>query len=330
MKLEVHKFGGTSMGDAERIARAADLLRTSAAGNRVVCVASAMAGVTNQLVAAAEGRPLDAAAILERHLAVLTTDEASVAAEIRGLLDEVISLLEATKVLGYTSPRARDRIIATGEKLSVRLLAAVLRRGGADAAALDADDFLETDARFGEASPLPAVTGRAIEARLRPLLEQGQILIVTGFCGRAPNGATTTLGRGGSDYSATLLAGGLTADRVIIWTDVDGVLTADPRVVPGARRLAQLNYREAAELSYYGAKVLHPRTIAPVAADQIPIEIRNSFAPEAVGTRIDGRFTPGSHPVKAISAKPLWSIALTSPWMVPNTRRPPRTGSLLK
>jgi len=313
MSVEVHKFGGTSMGGVEQIQRAASLVAGAAAdGPGQVAVASAMGGVTDVLLraahAAAGGDRGRARALVdglrERHhaaLAALGADPAPRAA-VDGLLKEVSDLLEAVVLLSELTARTRDRLIASGEKMSVRLLALALRGLGVDAEAVDADTFLETDGRFGEASPLQVVADRTIAARLTPLLERGCVPVVTGFCGRAPDGATTTLGRGGSDYTATILAAALGADRVTIWTDVDGVFSADPRSVPGARVVDQLHYREAAELSYYGAKVLHQRTMIPVAARGIPVLTRNSFNPEAIGTVVDGNYTPGSHPVKAISA----------------------------
>ena len=313
-RVEVHKFGGTSVGDADRIAAVARIVRDASAGSRLVVVASAMAGVTDQLVAAGtaaargnrdEGTRL-VGAVLARHLEAAERleigDEAAVGAEIRRIVLEVSDLIRAVAHLRELTPRTRDDIIAAGEKLSVRLVTAALKRQGAAAAAVDADTFLETDERFGEANALMGISDRTITAALRPRLLRGEIPVVTGFCGRAPDGATTTLGRGGSDLSATLIAAALSADEVTIWTDVDGVFTADPKVVPEARVIRQLNFREAAEMSYYGAKVLHQRTMIPVASLGIPVRTRNSFAPEAVGTVIDGRITPGSHPVKAVTA----------------------------
>ncbi len=313
-RIEVHKFGGTSVADAGRIAAVARIVRDASSECRLVVVASAMAGVTDQLVAAGtaaargdrdEGlRLLDA--VLARHLETAhgleVGDVQEVVAEIRRLALEVTDLIRAVAHLHELTPRTRDDIIAAGEKLSVRLVTAALNRAGACAAAVDADTFLETDYRFGEANALMGISDRTIVAALRPRLLRGEIPVVTGFCGRGPDGATTTLGRGGSDLSATLIAAALSADEVTIWTDVDGVFTADPKVVPDARVLRQLNFREAAEMSYYGAKVLHQRTMIPVASLGIPVRTRNSFAPEALGTVIDGRITPGSHPVKAVTA----------------------------
>lgn len=315
-RLEVHKFGGTSVGDAKRIAASAAILRDAARSARIVAVSSAVTGVTDLLVgaAAAAGRgDRDAVAALldklravhERALAELAFapgEAAAIGAYTEDALAHLGELLGAACLLHEVSPRTRDQVLAYGEKLAVRFLAAALRALGVDARAMDADTFLETDANFGEAHALAGVADRTVAAALEPLLEAGVMPVVTGFCGRSPDGATTTLGRGGSDLSATLLAAALKADEVTIWTDVSGVFTADPRVVPEARVIRQLNFREAAEMSFYGAKVLHQRTMIPVASLGIPVRTRNSFAPDDPGTLVDGTFTPGSHPVKAVTA----------------------------
>jgi bifunctional aspartokinase / homoserine dehydrogenase 1 len=313
-RTEVHKFGGTSVGDARRIASAASLMVEAAKGCRLVVVSSAMSGVTDALIeaaeSAAEGERGKALVIIsdlleqhERTLDALVPEGAEdVRAELRELTTGVTDVLRAVSHLHLLSPRTRDVVLSIGEKLAVRLLAAAMRRLGAKAVRVDGDTLVDTDDVFGEATPLPGISGRGVAAGLCCRLDAGEIPVLTGFVGRAPDGATTTLGRGGSDYSATIVAEALAADEVTIWTDVDGVYTADPRVVPEAHLLRQLNYREAAELSYYGAKILHPRTILPVTKREIPVRIRNSFRPEVEGTWVDAHFTPGSHPVKAISA----------------------------
>lgn len=314
-RVEVHKFGGTSVGSAERMVSVVEIIRGTLGLCRPVVVASAMAGVTNQLVdgaAAAKAgnrkHAIDLAEQLrERHLTALRqiagpNPPIEVERSVRALVDELLELLRAVTLLGELTPRTYDRILPIGEKLAVLLLSVAFRVAGISAEAIDADTFLETDDHFGEASPIPGLSERAIESALRPRIQKGIIPIVTGFCGRAPDGATTILGRGGSDYSATILAGALRVDEVTIWTDVSGVFTADPRMVPEARVIEQLNYREAAEMSFYGAKVLHQRTMIPVSGLGIPVWIRNTMRPADLGTVVDGRFTPGSHPVKAISA----------------------------
>lgn len=317
MRIEIHKFGGTSVGSAERLAAAAALIDDAAERASIVAVSSAMSGVTNELIriadAAASGdrsAALEAvAALAARHdeaLSALATGEGvdpePVRAELAVLFEELSDLIRATVVLGELTLRSRDRLLATGEKLAVRLLVTALAARGRQAVGIDADTFLETDDRFGSADPIGGIADRHVASALTPVLERGAVAVVTGFCGRAPDGATTTLGRGGSDLSATLIAAALAADEVTIWTDVDGVFTADPRAVPSARVIEHLNYREAAEMSYYGAKVLHQRTMIPVARAKIPVLTRNSFDASAPGTVVDGRFTPGSHPVKAITA----------------------------
>ena len=293
---------------------ASAIIQEHAARTRLVVVASAMGGVTDLLVkaaaAAADGdapAALDiAAAIRSRHevaLARVTTGDVSgVLAELRRIVEELTELLRAVALLRGVPPRTRDRILSAGEKLSTRLLAAALNERGVTARAFDADTFLETDDRFGDAQPVPEIADRTVAAALRPALEKGDVAVVTGFCGRGPDGATTTLGRGGSDLTATFIAAAVRADEVTLWTDVDGVFSADPKVVPEARVIQHLNYREAAELAYYGAKVLYQRTLIPVVERGLTVRIRNSLAPDVEGTYVDGRFTPGSHPVKAISA----------------------------
>ena len=307
-RLEVHKFGGTSVANAERMRHIAHLMTQQPAGTRPVVVVSALAGVTNQLVALPDQPPSEAraqiAALRDRHLEVAHAVEAgpAVVEEIEQLLDSLERLASALYVLDEVSASARDRLVVYGEKLSARLVAATLRQAGVPSVAMDADAFLETDGHHGEASPLPGLAALAIRAALLPELEADRIPVVTGFCGRSPEGRTTTLGRGGSDFTATILGGALRATEVLIWTDVDGVYTCDPRVVPDATSIPQLNYREAAELAYFGAKVLHPRTLEPVAAYGIPVRILSSLDPGRAGTHVDARLTPGSHPVKGLSA----------------------------
>lgn len=313
MRTEVHKFGGTSVGSAVRIRAAADIVQRYQGQARLVVVASAMSKVTDTLLECAalavEGERLTVRGkvegLRERHheaLAELTSEPGTVAVLIDSLLAELQGFYDAAALTGEITPRMHDRIVATGEKLSIRLLAAALREAGVDAIALDADTFLDTDGQHRSANPITGIGARSVRYALEPELDAGRVCVVTGFCGRGPDGATTTLGRGGSDLSATVLASALDADEVIIWTDVPGVFTTDPRSVPDARVIPQLNYREAAELSFYGAKVLHQRTMIPVADKRIPVWTRSSMEPELPGTVINSAYTPGSHPVKGISA----------------------------
>jgi aspartate kinase len=294
----VHKFGGTSLGDAARFRAVADIvLRQDPAP---VVVVSAMAGVTSRLIAgaraAAEGR--DAAyreikaALLEQHLAVIEAllprgrERLEVAGFVEDRLHELERLYRSIAVLGEVTLRGMDAVAAFGEQLSSRILAAVLRAAGARARAVSATDLIVTDAVFGGAKPLMAPTRERLRARVAPLVAQGMIPVVTGYIAATAEGVTTTLGRGGSDYTAALVGVGLDADEVWIWSDVNGILTADPNLVPGARTLAELSYAEAADLAYFGADVLHPKTIRPVIEHGIPLRILNSFDPAHPGTRI--------------------------------------------
>ena len=182
------------------------------------------------------------------------------------------------------------------------LIAAALAARGVPSEPISATELIVTDAHYGAAHPSLDTTRQRSEARLRPLLRQGIVPVVTGFIGATPDGMLTTLGRGGSDYSATILGAALDAEEVIIWTDVDGVLTADPSLVPEARTLPEISYREAADLARFGAKVLHPRTLQPVMQSEIPVWIRNSFAPQHPGTRISPVGSTGCGEVKAVTA----------------------------
>jgi bifunctional aspartokinase / homoserine dehydrogenase 1 len=217
------------------------------------------------------------------------------------LLNQITDLCRGTSLLGELTPRALDGISSVGERLSARLVATALRELGVASVAVDATELIVIDARHGQAQPLMSQTRERATARLLPLLEQDMSPIVTGFIGATQEGRLTTLGRGGSDYSATILGAVLDASEVIIWTDVDGVLSADPRLVEDARTLNEISYNEAAELAYFGAKVLHPKTLRPVTEAGVPVWIRNSFVPENPGTKITPMGSPSSSGVKAIT-----------------------------
>jgi aspartate kinase len=314
--IRVMKFGGTSVGDAACIRRAAEIVVAAALEGPVVVVVSAMGGVTNRLSeaaqAAAEGNAGTAgelaAALRAQHQAaieVLVSDNdkrAQLAEEIEQIIAAVTGLFRGTALLRELTPRAFDAILSTGERLSARLLAQALCQMGLKGVAVDATELIVTDNVSGRADPLMAQTRERATARLLPLLEEASLPVVTGFIGATAAGMLTTLGRGGSDYSATILGAALDAKEVIIWTDVEGVLTADPRLVPEARTLREISYNEAAELAYFGAKVLHPKTLRPVAEADIPVWIRNSFAPEQHGTKITAIGHPTARGVKAITA----------------------------
>lgn len=318
--LVVHKFGGTSVGSAERFAAVADIVgeqcATTTVGARdgIIVVVSAMSGVTNQLLsgawAAAEGRTRDYERILaglaERHQRAIETlfPPGEMLDSLSGLvtrrLQDLRRLYESIAVLGELTARGRDHVVAFGEQLSAHILAALLRLRGVPAEALIATELIVTDDHFGAAKPLLAKTRARLQARLRPLLAEGVVPVVTGFIAATEAGITTTLGRGGSDYTAAIVGAGLDADEVWIWSDVDGILTADPNLVPQARTLRELSYAEATELAYYGADVLHPKTIQPVMAGRIPLRILNSFNPADPGTLIVADPDPGRERLPAI------------------------------
>src|SRR5215813_7251785 len=314
--LRVMKFGGTSMGDGACIRRAADIVAAATGEGPLVVVVSAMSGVTNRLIesahAAARGETNIsgelAAALRAQHqqavdqLLTRTDMRKQVADEIARIIDEVAGLCHGTALLQELTPRALDSISSGGERLSARLLASTLVEMGCHSVAVEATELIVTDDVFGRAEPLMIETRQRSTARLSPLLRENTVPVVTGFMGATKAGKLTTLGRGGSDYSATILGAALDAAEVIIWTDVDGVLTADPRLVPEARTLQEISYNEAAELAYFGAKVLHPKTLRPVSEAGIPVWIRNSFAPERRGTQINASGHPTARGVKAITA----------------------------
>jgi aspartate kinase len=335
----VHKFGGTSIGDAGCFAQVARIVQEQAAAQGAVVVLSAMSGVTNALVAgaraAADGRDDEyrtvKATLLRRHLDVVEAllPHGSLRLEVGGFIEDRLHELErlyrSIAVLGELTVRGCDAVAAFGEPLSVHILAAVLRQRGTRAQAINAAELVVTDDHFGAATPLWEPTRAFLQERLRPVVEQGLVPIVTGYIGATAAGVTTTLGRGGSDYSAALLGAGLDAEEVWVWSDVDGILTADPNIVPQARTLAELSYTEAADLAYFGADVLHPKTIRPVVAHSIPLRIRNTFRPKHPGTLIVQSPGPERRPLPAIiSSAGLSLVAVGSAddsWSLPMATR---------
>ena len=304
------------MGDARCIRRAAQILQTAAGERPVTAVVSAMSGVTNRLIQAAQASEIGDlekamaifAALRRQHAAAideLISDRdkrEQLTKRLDGIFDDGERLCRGTALLHELTSRTLDAISSLGERLSAPIVAGALVESGARSEAVEATELIVTDSFHGGADPLMDRTRQRSEARLRPLLQQGVIPVVTGFIGATQDGVLTTLGRGGSDYSATILGSALDADEVIIWTDVDGVLTADPRLVPEARTIPEISYREATELAYFGAKVLHPKTLRAVSKAGIPVWIRNSFEPGRTGTKITplGRSNGGG--VKALTA----------------------------
>lgn len=293
------KFGGTSVGSGEALTNALRIVESNKLNwSRMVVVVSALSGATNLLldsaVQAAQGKP-DAylkadAELRSRHMAMaqafLPVGERQDQFKIQmdELIDEFSRLGEAITILGEATPRALDAIAGLGERLSARLFSAALQERGLKAAAVDASDLIVTDAHYQSAAPDFSASSLKTLGRLEPIFSQGGTPIVTGFIGATSEGIPTTLGRGGSDYSAAVLGAILDADEVWIWTDVEGIMTADPRFIPEAHTIPELTFREVAELAYFGAKVLHPKTIRPVIDKGIGLRVCNTFAPEKPGT----------------------------------------------
>lgn len=298
--LRVMKFGGTSVADVDCIRRVVEIVRQSHLDSDLVVVVSAMAGVTNSLIEAAgssKARDVNAtAAILERirdrHLATLHSmvESPEERSRLTQLMEAALQaneqLCQGTALVGELTPRVKDSISSLGERLCAPIVAAALREHGLKGQAVDAREVIATNSNHGAADPLMGRTRELCDLRLRPLLQQGVVPVITGFIGATAEGVLTTLGRGGSDYSATILAAALNADEVVIWTDVDGLLTADPRIIPSAYTIPEVSYREASELAYFGAKVLHPKTLRALKERGTPVWIRNTFSPKAPGTKI--------------------------------------------
>ena len=311
--LEVHKFGGASLADPQAVRHAVSILQ-GRPGPRVVVV-SAMAGVTDLLLAAAAKAQAGdvtaahqaAAQLRERHhaaakaLAPAGAVRNELLAFVDAQVDELETLAKGLSILRELTPRTSDFLVARGERLSARLVTAALLAAGVSTKYIDATEVVSTDAGFSNASPDLDGTDARMRKVLKPLLARGVTPVVTGFIGRAPSGEVTTLGRGGSDLTAALVGRALGAARVSLWKDVPGLLTADPRVVPDARVLPQLNVREAAELAYYGAKVLHPRALIPILGRKVPLFVRPFGAPADEGTEVSERVTGLEVPVKALS-----------------------------
>jgi aspartate kinase len=304
------------VGNAAAIAALAEITRDQlVVWDRVVAVVSAMSGVTDMLIhgaqTAATGDATNykqiALRLREKHAAALTElvsvpeEQAATRAPIAQLIDEFELLCHSVHVLGEASPRALDAISGLGERMSARLVAAAMRARGIAAEAVDASEFVITTAHFGSAVPIQPQTRDRAQARLGPLLARGIVPVVTGFIGATASGASTTLGRGGSDYSGAIVGASLDADEVAIYTDVDGVMTTDPRLTPDARVIPVISYAEMGELAYFGAKVLHPRTIRPVVERQIPLRIRNTFNPTHAGTLVLEQAEQNGRAIKAVT-----------------------------
>ncbi len=324
----VLKFGGSSVADATCMRQVAGIVAGALAQGPLV-VLSAMGKTTNALFAAATaaeaGNLAEALAGLEALAAAHRKAAQDLVAdgrrgpldqELTALFSELEMLLRGVALLRELSPRSMDAIAAFGERLSTRVFEAHLRDAGMDSVWFDARTVLRTDAGFGSAQPRPGEIERAAQSRLRPLLGPGRAVVTQGYIGATEDGLTTTLGRGGSDYSAALLGAALGAAEVQIWTDVEGVLTCDPRVVPGALPIPELSFAEAGELAAFGAKVLHPATIQPAVEARIPVTVRHTRLPEGRFTTITGSVRTG-RPVTALASRgPITTLTVTSSRML--------------
>lgn len=323
--MVVMKFGGTSVADRAAIERLISIVRAQhqaeaqqEAGDArgPIVVVSALAGVTDRLLGVAaeagagdiEGARTNLRDLRQRHITVseVVTDEAlrsEVVAFLEREFDELERIVHALGVLREVSPRWLDTLAATGEILSSRLVAAALAAHGLMSAWIDARLAMVTDAEHTAAAPLMSETTAALMRQVDPPLAAGRIPVMGGFVGATKDGVTTTLGRGGSDYSAAIVGACLGAGEIQIWTDVDGMLTADPRIVPAPQVVPHLSFAEASELAYFGAKVLHPSTILPAVARSIPVRILNSHRPQAKGTLITADRPRSDRPLTAIASK---------------------------
>ena len=315
--IVVMKFGGTSVEDAVAMKRTATIVRgRRERGLQPVVVVSAMAKVTDQLIAAAAAAGRDdrhealkiSAKLRERHLstaAELVHGEQLV--DVLSLLhhdfDALDDLLRGIAAVGELTARTNDLVVSFGERMSSRMVAAAFLELGLNGAHVDARSCIVTDSTYGKAAPQEAEIETRLVANVLPMIEAGQTPVMGGFIGSNAQGITTTLGRGGSDYTAALVGGGLHAGAIEIWTDVNGIMTTDPRICSDALRVKTISFEEAAELAYFGAKVLHPATILPAVQKSIPVWVLNSRNPSNEGTKITAVAPHCSSPFKSIAAK---------------------------
>ena len=323
MSLVVMKFGGTSLEDPAAIARTAAIVAGRVAqGKTPVVVVSAMAKVTDQLLraaaAASAGDRTGALAISSRlrsrhrdtaaALVKIPADAAVLQNFIDQEFDSLDEILRGLAAILELTPRISDLIASYGERISSRIVAAAFRERSIDAAHIDAREIIVTDSQYQKAVPFDALIEKRAQEKLRPHTSQGKVPVMGGFIGSNEAGITTTLGRGGSDFTGALIGGALSAEAIEIWTDVDGIMTCDPRVCPDALRVKVISFEEAAELAYFGAKVLHPATILPAVKKNIPVHVLNSRNAACEGTRITSLAPPCRSPFKSIAVKKKLSI----------------------
>lgn len=325
----VIKFGGASVGSAQAMQQAAQIV-CDRVHRQPVVVLSAMAKTTDQLLQrarlAAERNYDEACRLLQLmeqdHLnaaekCIHQFSNSPVAQQIREYFSDLQGLLKALSVLGESSPRSLDAIASYGERLSTLIFTHLLRQQGIAAVLIDSRELIQTNSDFTRAAPDFAATEAKLRAVLPQLCQAGQVPVLQGFIGSDGNGVTTTLGRNGSDFSAAIVGALLHAEEIQIWTDVPGILTADPGVVPQARKIKSISFAEAAELAYFGAKVLHPSTILPAVEKNIPVCVLNSRDPGGTGTRITQRVERGKDPIKSIAYKEgLIAVNVTSTRML--------------
>ncbi|HDJ05010.1 MAG TPA: aspartate kinase, partial [Candidatus Bathyarchaeota archaeon] len=296
------KFGGTSLAAGENFRLVADLVSNYVnQGFEVVVVVSALKGVTDRLIEASEHAKTGDLETIYRFKREITEEHLEAARKsirdpnirrevsdaLRRTLDELEKVLTGIAYVGELTPKSRDYVLSFGEKLSTRIAWGTLRDAGLNAQYFTGGSAgIVTDSNFGEAKPLMNVTKHQVKSRIEPLLEEGVVPVITGYIAATPEGVTTTLGRGGSDYTATIIGAALGVDEVWIWTSVDGLMTSDPKIVPDAKVIPEVSFQEATEMAVFGAKVMHPRALEPAMEENIPVRIRSIFNPESLGTLI--------------------------------------------
>ena len=311
----VLKFGGTSVQDTDAVTRAVQVIRRQLSRGEVV-VLSAMGKTTNgllEMARSASSGDIDTAwsirdGLRDLHLKVareLLTGRrwTNVETSLSGLFQEMTDIVQGLYLLGETSPRSMDRVASFGERLSTLIFSEVLQENGIPAELVDSRDLIRTDEHFTRAAVLQDLTRSCVRKQLLPRLREGKVIVAPGFIGSTVEGVTTTIGRGGSDYTASLIGAALEAEDIQIWTDVPGVLTADPRIVPGVYKIRAISFAEAAELAYFGAKVLHPSTLVPAIDRDIPVHVCNSRQIDQPGTFISAAPVSSSSPIKSIACK---------------------------
>jgi len=306
MKL-VMKFGGTSVADAERMRRCARIVKDQAAGHRVVAIVSALDGVTEELLALAEAAGAANRPAVDARMNDLRRKHDECARALgdgsltAALLDQLHHLTLGISAVGELTARSKDAVVAFGERLSATLFRKALESEGVRSRAYTGQEAgLVTNERYGEAEPLMELSLYQIAETLKGPLDAGEVPVVTGFIAATQHGVTTTIGRGGSDYSATIVGAAIKADEIWIWSDVDGLMSADPRLVPQARLLEKIHFTEAVEMGLFGAKSMHPRALEPAAERRIAVRMKNTFKPQAAGTLITDEGPHSSDVVRSV------------------------------